>query len=737
MQALTGMPDTNITPPERRTAVHEPPPALSPAPDEELTARARTFVRDRVRPGSTSDASARAAADQGLAVSVMIEELGADAALVAATALQPLAAHQLVSTAAIAGAFGAEVGDLVRALQKMGTLTLPERWNEDAGLDAQQAEALRRMLVAIVEDVRLVLVRLAEQLYRLRSLKKASGEEQRRCARETRAVYAPLASRLGIWQLKWELEDLAFRYLEPDTYKQIAQWLQERRTVREAYIARVTNQLRDALQVAGIGAEVAGRPKHMYSIWRKMLRKGVDFEHIFDVRAVRVIVATPAECYAALGIVHGMWPYIPGEFDDYIATPKDNDYQSLHTAVIGPEHRTLEIQIRTREMHRHAELGVAAHWAYKEGRQDVEASRERLAWLRQLLEPAEDEETERDFLDRIRSEVLEDRVYVLTPHGDVVDLPQGATPLDFAYHVHTELGHRCRGARVNGRMVSLTYKLQNGEQVEIIAAKRGEPSRDWLIPQLGYLVSSRARGKVRHWFRRELQEHNIEQGRLMLERELQRLGTGVPHVNDLAHELRMHSATDLYAAIGSGDITLSDVAAAVQKLSTPPAPIEPPVPVRRREVRGTGRTAVDVDGVGDLLTSFAQCCKPVPPDAVAGYITQGRGVSIHRRDCANFVRLAERQHERVLEVSWRRGIERSFPADLRIEAHDRRGLVKDVSTLLAAEHINILAMETRTDRLTQSALITLTIEVEGLTGLSRVLHRLASLANVTSVRRVT
>lgn len=736
MQALTGMPDTNITPPERRAAVHEPPPAQSPAPHEELSARARTFVRDHLRPSSTSDAAARAAADQGLAVSAMIEELGADAALVAATALQPLAAHQLVSLTTIDGAFGTEVGDLVRALQRMGTLTLPERWNEDAGLDAQQAEALRRMLVAIVEDVRLVLVRLAEQLYRLRSLKKAPAEEQRRCARETRAVYAPLASRLGIWQLKWELEDLAFRYLEPDTYKQIAQWLQERRTVREGYIARVTNQLRDALQVAGVGAEVAGRPKHMYSIWRKMLRKGVDFEHIFDVRAVRVIVATPAECYAALGVVHGMWPYIPGEFDDYIATPKDNNYQSLHTAVIGPEHRTLEIQIRTREMHRHAELGVAAHWAYKEGRQDVEASRARLAWLRQLLEPAEDEETERDFLDRIRSEVLEDRVYVLTPHGDVVDLPQGATPLDFAYHVHTELGHRCRGARVNGRMVSLTYKLQNGEQVEIIAAKRGEPSRDWLIPQLGYLVSSRARGKVRHWFRREQQEHNIEQGQLMLERELQRLGTSLPHINELAHELRMHSATDLYAAIGSGDITLSDVAAAVQKLSTPPPPVEPAVPVRRREARGTGRTAVDVDGVGDLLTSFAQCCKPVPPDAVAGYITQGRGVSIHRRDCANFVRLAERQHERVLEVSWHSGIERSFPADLRIEAHDRRGLVKDVSTLLAAEHINILAMETRTDRLTQSALITLTVEVDGLTGLSRVLHRLASLANVTSVRRV-
>jgi len=707
------------------------------APGGDVVAQARALVRQMLETPDSHDTAGRAAAEQGLAVGELIEQLGAEPALVAATVLKPLAAQQLITPAALAATFGSEVADLVRALQRVGSFSLPERWNEEAGLDAHQADGLRRMLVAIVEDVRLVLVRLAEQLYRLRNLKRAPVDEQRRCARETRAIYAPLASRLGIWQLKWELEDLAFRYLEPDTYKQIAQWLHERRADREAYIARVSRELREALERAGIRAQVMGRPKHMYSIWRKMLRKDVDFEHIFDVRALRVLVDTPAECYAALGVVHGMWTYIPGEFDDYIATPKDNSYQSLHTAVFGPEHRTLEIQIRTPQMHRHAELGVAAHWAYKEGRSDAAASRERLAWLRQLLEPADDEESERDFLERMRSEVFEDRVYVLTPHGDVIDLPQGGTPLDFAYHVHTELGHRCRGARVNGRMVPLTYKLQNGEQVEIITAKRGEPSRDWLIPQLGYLASSRARGKVRHWFRRELQEHNIEQGRLMLERELQRLALHLPHINALAHELHRHSATDLYAAVGSGDVTLSDVASVVQRLSKPPAPIEPVLPVRRREARGRGRGVVEVDGVGDLLTSFAQCCKPLPPDAIAGYITQGRGVSIHRRDCANFVRLAEQQRERVLEVSWRSGVETTFPADLRIEAHDRRGLVKDVSTLLAAERINILAMETRTDRLTQSALITVTIEVEGLAALSRILHRLANLANVTSVRRVT
>jgi GTP pyrophosphokinase len=735
---LTHMADGNLKRPDQgSTADAASAPDAHVAADAEVVVQARALVREMLAQPDAHDAVGRAAAEQGLAVSEMIDQLGAEPALVAATALKPIAAQQLIAPAALSAKFGPEVAELVKALQRVGTLSLPERWNEEAGLDAQQADALRRMLVAIVEDVRLVFVRLAEQLDRMRSLKRAPVEEQRRCARETRAVYAPLASRLGIWQLKWELEDLAFRYLEPETYKQIAQWLHDRRADREAYIARVSSELRAALERAGIRAEVVGRPKHMYSIWRKMLRKGVDFEHIFDVRALRVLVATPAECYAALGIVHGMWPYIPGEFDDYIATPKDNSYQSLHTAVFGPEHRTLEIQIRTPQMHRHAELGVAAHWAYKEGRSDPAASRERLAWLRQLLEPADDDESERDFLERIRSEVFEDRVYVLTPHGDVIDLPQGATPLDFAYHVHTELGHRCRGARVNGRMVTLTYKLQNGEQVEIITAKRGEPSRDWLSPQLGYLASSRARAKVRHWFRREQQEHNVEQGRLMLERELQRMALQLSHVNALAHELHRHSATDLYAAIGAGDVTLSDVASAVQRLSAPPAPAEPVVPVRRREVRARGRGVVEVDGVGDLLTTFAQCCKPVPPDAIAGYITQGRGVSIHRRDCANFVRLAEHQRERVLEVSWRGDVEMRFPADLRIEAHDRRGLVKDVSTLLAAVRINILAMETRTDRLTQRALITLTIEIEGLAALSRILHRLSNLPNVTSVRRVT
>jgi GTP pyrophosphokinase len=723
--------------PARAVASATPSAAAPAAPPVELVARARALVRATVEQAGAGAREVRAAAEQGLAVSEMIEQLGADPPLVAAAALHPLAARQLYSNATLAARFGADVAELVRALERVGAFSLPERWSEDAGLDAQQAEALRRMLVAIVEDVRLVLVRLAEQLHRMRSLKRAPAEEQRRCARETRAVYAPLASRLGVWQLKWELEDLAFRYLEPDTFRQIAQWLQERRADREAYIARVAAELHAVLARAGIEAEVAGRPKHMYSIWKKMLRKGVDFEHIFDVRALRVLVATAAECYAALGVVHGMWPYIPGEFDDYVATPKDNDYQSLHTAVIGPEHRTLEIQIRTPQMHRHAELGVAAHWAYKEGRRDEAAFREKLGWLRQLLEPGEGEESGRDFLERVRSEVFEDRVYVLTPHGDVVDLPQGATPLDFAYHVHTDLGHRCRGARVNGRMVTLTYKLQNGEQVEIVAAKRGEPSRDWLIPQLGYLASSRARAKVRHWFRRVQQEHNVEQGQAMLERELQRLGVHLPHVNELARELRLHSATDLHAAIGSGDVTLGDVAAAVQRLSTPPpAPAVPPVQ-RRPASPGKGGGAVDVDGVGDLLTSFAQCCKPLPPDLIAGYITRGRGVSIHRQDCPNLGRLREQHRERLLEVSWRSGIERSFPADLRIEAHDRRGLVKDVSTVLAAEHVNIIAMETRTDRLTQSALVTLTIEIAGLPALSRVLHRLANVPNVTAVRRVT
>jgi GTP pyrophosphokinase len=673
------------------------------------------------------------------AVAAIVADLGVAEEIAIATILCPLREAGLCSNAGIEETFGEEVGQLVGELERAGRFVLPRDWSPGQALGADQAESLRKMLLSIVDDVRLVLVMLAEQMHRLRSLKGAPEDEQIRCATETREIYAPLASRLGIWQFKWEMDDLAFRYLEPDTYKQIARWLRERRTDRESYINRVVDVLGEALGDAGINCEIVGRPKHIYSIYNKMLRKRLDFEHIFDVRAVRVLVDTPAQCYAALGIVHGMWRYLPGEFDDYIANPKDNDYQSLHTAVIGPEGKTLEVQIRTHEMHRHAELGVAAHWRYKEGGPDDQSYRRKISWLRQLLEPEEGEADfgdEHDFLDRVRGEILDERVYVLTPRGDVVDLPATATPLDFAYHVHTELGHRCRGARVNGRMVALNQKLASGDQVEILAAKEPSPSRDWLIPQLGYLASSRARAKVRLWFRRGEQERNIEQGQLMLERELARLGCQSLHVNEIVREMRLDSAIALYIALGEGDVTMNEIDLVVQRLTTPQVE-EFKLPVaKRRPQKKTQKSAIEVGGVDDLLTNFAQCCKPLPPDPISGFITQTRGISVHRDDCPNLRKLVETQPERVVEVDWHADASHTFVADIRVEAQDRRGLLQDLSGAFTSHNVNIIATQTRTDKTTRSAVFDLTVEISGLQELSRILHRLSSIPNVVDVRRV-
>ncbi|MEO0423242.1 MAG: bifunctional (p)ppGpp synthetase/guanosine-3',5'-bis(diphosphate) 3'-pyrophosphohydrolase [Pseudomonadota bacterium] len=669
------------------------------------------------------------------AVSEIVGQLGVAEEIELATMIRPLREAGLCSNAGIEEQFGTSVAQMVGELERAGRFVLPPEWSPGQALGADQAESLRKMLLAIVDDVRLVLVLLAEQLHRLRCLKGAPADEQVRCATETREIYAPLASRLGIWQFKWEMDDLSFRYLEPDTYKQIARWLRERRADREEYISNVVEVLGGRLEEAGIDCQIAGRPKHIYSIWNKMLRKGLDFEHIFDVRAVRVLVSSQTECYATLGIVHGMWRYLPGEFDDYIAAPKENNYQSLHTAVIGPEGKTLEVQIRTHEMHRHAELGVAAHWRYKEGGDDDSAYRNKISWLRRLLDPDEDD-PDLDFLDRVRTEILDERVYVLTPRGDVVDLPSEATPLDFAYHVHTELGHRCRGARVNGRQVSLNHKLASGDQVEIVTAKEASPSRDWLIPQLGFLASTRARAKVRLWFRREAGEGNVEQGQSMVERELQRLGCEMSLVSAVVRHLRLDSANSLYAAVGAGDITLADIDVAVQKLTSPQ--VEPQLlPVaRRRPRRMPQRSAIEVGGVDDLLHNFAQCCKPLPPDPILGFISQGRGISVHRADCPNLRKLMETQPERVVDVDWHADASHTFTADIRIEAADRRGLLQELSGAFASANVNITATQTVTDRTTGSAVFNLTVEITGLSELSRVLHRLSSVRGVHDVRRV-
>ena len=666
-------------------------------------------------------------------LAAILTELQADdVTLLAGLLVQPLEAGAVDDDRA-AELCGEHPLRLARELGRVGDSGLPEGWNPGEHLKPEQAEGLRKLLLALASDVRLVLIRLALQLVRLRALKQAGRHEQRIAALETQEIYAPLASRLGIWQLKWELEDLAFRYSQPAEYKRIAGWLRVKRAERESYIEDVKQRIARQLARVAITAEISGRPKHIYSIWRKMQRKGLAFEQVMDVLAVRVIVGDIRECYAALGVVHGLWPYIPGEFDDYIATPKENDYRSLHTAVIGPGKFPLEVQIRTREMHEHAELGVAAHWQYKEGRRAAADFRQKIVWLRQLLEPSQRSGAESDLLDGLKAELFEDRVYALSPRGEVVDLPRGATPLDFAYHVHTNLGHCCRGARVNGRMVPLDHKLENGDTVEIIASKQPNPSRDWLVPQLGYLASARNRAKVRSWFRKQDKGQNREQGRQMLERELDRLGVRAPPLPEILDELKLPNAEALHQGLGEGELTLAQVAGAIQRRLHER---EPPKPrsVQSRPAREPG--GMVVDGVGDLLSSIAKCCRPVPPEQIAGYITLGRGVSIHRADCPNLLRMRASQPQRVLNVDWGKATpERTFPVAIAITAYDRRGLVRDVSAVLADERISIEAMNTETDATENIAHLELTVGVHGLDELSRLLARIAGLPNVLSARR--
>ena len=648
-------------------------------------------------------------------------------------ALLPLLETGLIKEDRALQIFGETATRIAAELVRVGSLGLASQ--SGAALTAAQAEALRKMLLAIVTDPRLVLIKLAAQLVALRNSRDAPAQERERIARETRDIYAPLASRLGVWQLKWELEDLSFRHLEPDNYKLVAGWLAAKRIDRERYIDEVIGQINAELTRAHIEHDVAGRPKHLYSIWRKMQRKGLSFDQLYDIRAVRVLVNSLADCYATLGIVHSLWSYIPGEFDDYIATPKDNLYRSLHTAVIGPGKLPVEIQIRTREMHEHAELGVAAHWRYKEGGKRNPAYEQKIVWLRQILEPADrdTQESSNDFLDRVRSEVFEDRVYALSPRGEVIELPRGATPLDFAYHVHTDLGHRCRGAKVNGRMVPLTQQLANGDQVEIITAKQPNPSRDWLVPSLGYLVSQRNRSKVRSWFRKLDEEQNRQQGRQIFERELQRLAIHNLSLEELLKEMRFDTADLLYQAIGEGDITAAQIAGAILRLVRPQ---ELPSPIPRRPAVATKTPqGITIEGVGDLLSHFPRCCSPVPPEAIAGYITLGRGVSIHRQDCTALKHLEQTHPERLIAVEWGTGSDRAFPVDINVRAFDRRGLVRDITGVLADSKINIQGMNTQTDDADGIADINLRVTVQDLEELSRVLGRIQGLPNIMSARR--
>lgn len=605
---------------------------------------------------------------------------------------------------------------------------------------AAHSENIRRMLVALVDDVRVALIKLAERTCAIRAAKYASIEKRQRVAREVADIYAPLAHRLGIGHIKWELEDLSFRYLKAAEYKRIAQLLDEKRLARQNYINEVLGILRHKLQKAAIDGEVFGRAKHIYSIWRKMYRKNIQFSQVYDIRAVRILVPTVHDCYTVLGIVHNLWRNIPNEFDDYIASPKENGYRSLHTAVIAPEHKILEVQIRTYTMHEEAEYGVCAHWRYKgtdKKSSQIESQdgyEQKISWLRQVLEWHE-EIGGNPLRDDLRVSETDTRIYVFTRDGHVIDLPRGATPLDFAYRIHTEIGHRCRGAKVDGRIVPLNHPLQTANQIEILKGKEEAPSRDWLSKSMGYLTTSRSRAKVIHWFKHQARDQNMADGRSILESEFKRLALKDCNFKQLAAKMNMHSLNDLYAAVGAGDIGVGQVLNAAQRIASankaePVLSLTAPVP--RSNAQGD---VVYIDGVGNLLTQIAKCCNPLPGDDIMGYITLGRGVSIHRKDCSNMVHLESQASERVLQVSWAEKPKARYAVEIIVEAYDRHGLLRDITTMIDSQRINIASMQMHSNKRKHRVEILIAVEIHNFEELSQVLQRINQLPNVANAKR--
>lgn len=705
-------------------------------PQRELLQSAMRFARERLE--GRALASGEPALDHALGTAGILFDLRLDAEALAASQLAPVALLASDDPTGVRERFGVAVGNLVDGVARMAQLesiSTRHKIEPKPGQWAAQSEALRKMLLAMVQDVRVVLVKLAEHLQELRFLaRQEPGQIREEKARLTHDLFAPLASRLGVWQLKWEMEDLALRILEPEGYRTIARWLDEKRTDRESYIENVVTQLKGELARAGIAAEVSGRPKHIYSIYKKVQRKSMDFEALYDVRAVRVLVDDVKDCYAALGLTHSLWSPIPREFDDYIAKPKSNRYRSLHTAVIGPGGRAVEIQIRTHEMHQHAELGVAAHWRYKEGVRGDHGFDEKLAWLRQILEWKESVRDAGELAEQFRAGLADDTIYVLTPQGRVIELPRGATPVDFAYHVHSGLGHRCRGAKVDGVMVPLNTPLANGQQVEILPSKEGGPSRDWLNPALGYVKSAGARSKIRQWFHRQNFAASVSQGRAVVEKELHRQGVMSLSIEKLAAHLGYAGTDDFLAEAGRGDIRPRQLQEAVRALRGPgevetaadAAPLAAP---RRRESPADGG-GVLVVGVDRLLTVPARCCKPVPPERIVGFVTRGRGVSVHRAGCSNVGRL---DPARLVPAQWGNASGLSFAVDVEIEAASRPNLMRELSEALARDRIRILASKP-TVRGTQTRL-RITLEIGDLGQLRRVLAQLRDVPGVARVGR--
>ncbi|MCJ7513536.1 MAG: bifunctional (p)ppGpp synthetase/guanosine-3',5'-bis(diphosphate) 3'-pyrophosphohydrolase [Anaerolineales bacterium] len=709
------------------------PESTSPV-DRDLIVRAYQ-VADKAHDGQVR-ASGEAHIRHSLAVARILSELGAPPAAIAAGLLHDTVEDTSITLKDLEKEFGPEVASLVDGVTKLTQLPRVSRRGErEAGgrpaRDADLAkETLRKTFLAMGDDVRVVVIKLADRLHNMRTLRHLPAEKRRRIAEETQEIFAPLASRLGIWQMKWELEDLSFRHSQPEKFREIAQLVSTRRESRERELAAIDQRLRDVLTQAGIEAEVSGRPKHLYSIYRKMERKEVPFDQVYDVRGVRIMAARPADCYLALGVIHGHWKPIPGTFDDYIATPKDSFYQSLHTAVVYDDGKTLEVQIRTPEMHENAEYGIAAHWRYKEGRRRDDAFEQRINWLRGLMDWRQDVDDASDFVDAMKTEVFEDRVYVFSPKGDVFDLPAGSTPIDFAYHVHTDIGHRCRGAKVNGKLVTLDHRLRTGDSVVVLIAKRGGPSRDWLNSSLEMAHSQRARTKIRQWFKRQDREQNIGQGRLLLDRELRRLGIeGVPY-DQIAGDLDFSTTDDLLAAIGCGDIHLGRILQKVVARESEQEDLAPDLAMVSRPTE-VASGEISILGIPGLLTNLARCCKPAPGDPIVGYVTRGRGATIHRQDCPNVLRV--RDHERIVQVSWGQP-KQTYPVSVRLRAYDRDGLMRDVSTLVSNEGISM--SQVHVSAKDSLATFDLVMGITDVSQLSRVLNRLEALPNVLEARRL-
>ncbi|MEN8174267.1 MAG: bifunctional (p)ppGpp synthetase/guanosine-3',5'-bis(diphosphate) 3'-pyrophosphohydrolase [Pseudomonadota bacterium] len=674
----------------------------------------------------------------GLAVADILARLGLDDDTLAAAILYRLVPLGLLSEAAIKETFGPDAAHMVADMVRIGQLA-PGALAARETLKRDHSENLRRLFLDISNDIRVLLMLLAERVHLMRRLGHLPEEVRQRYSRNTRDIFAPIANRLGVWQVKWELEDRSLRFLEADAYMDIARQLDGRRRERFDYIRQVTGLLQEAFAAEGIRAEISGRPKHIYSIWKKMRHKDVDFSHIFDVRALRVLVDTVADCYAALGVVHSLWRHIPGEFDDYIATPKANMYQSIHTVVVGPADQPLEIQIRTHEMHEHAERGVAAHWRYKEQRgKNIQLER-RIQWLRQWLESRDDRESDASLAVELEAGLEPELVYVLSPQGKVIELPYGATPVDFAYAVHTSVGNRCRGAKVDGHMVPLTHQLSSGVTVEILTVKEGGPSRDWLSPHSGYVKTTRARNRIRQWFKRQDFEKHLASGKAQLERELQRLHLNRPNLEKLAPRYNLKGADDVLAAIGRGDLSAAQVAGSGTARQAPTEPMNRPVPVRKaqRRKRSRGGPRVVVQGVEDLMTNLGRCCKPVPRDSIVGYITRGHGITVHRTDCSVISHLDAADAARLVEVNWASEQEdTSYSVDVLVVAEDRKGLLRDISSVFSNEEVDVSSSKTHSDRKRHTASMRFTVEIENLRQLERLLDKLLQVPDVVDARRI-